>query len=229
MPVWRNPAAWFGLAALAIPIAVHLLARTRARVIAFPSLRFIDLSRLAARKRRTLGDLPLLALRLLALSLAVAAFADPLFLTAARRAAWGARVSRAVVIDTSASMARGQAARDATRAAERESQEALRAMTTIRAESPRDGVARAVAWLRTSPPSRREVVVISDFQPDTINAALLRDVPDDMGLRFIRAGTPTRELDVDASAVSTRAPGRNDFAWRRAQVHVDENTASVAR
>src|SRR5262249_25275878 len=45
----------------------------------------------------------------------------------------------------------------------------------------------------------------------------------------IRAGTPTRELDVDASAVSTRAPGRNDFAWRRAQVHVDENTASVAR
>ena len=110
MPVWRNPAAWFGLAALAIPIAVHLLARTRAHVVRFPSLRFIAVSRLAARKRRKLTDLALLALRLAALTLAVAACADPVWLTASRRAAWGARVSRAVVLDTSASMARAGSA-----------------------------------------------------------------------------------------------------------------------
>src|SRR5215470_4553965 len=103
MSVWRNPAAWLGLTALAIPIIVHLLARMRAQVIAFPSLRFIDVSHFAARKRRTLSDLPLLAVRLLALLLAVAACGNPLFLTSSRRAAWGARVSRAVVIDSSAS------------------------------------------------------------------------------------------------------------------------------
>ena len=87
MPVWRNPVAWFGLVALAIPIAIHLLARMRARVVQFPSLRFIEVSRLAARKRRTLSDIGLLALRLLALLLAIAATADPLFLTNARRTA----------------------------------------------------------------------------------------------------------------------------------------------
>jgi hypothetical protein len=231
MPVWRNPAAWFGLAALAIPIAVHLLARVRAHVIAFPSLRFIDSSRLAARSRRTLSDLPLLALRLLAILLAVAACADPLFLTAARRTAWGTRVSRAVVIDTSASMTRAQADSDATRAANRESHDALRT-TVLRSPSVHDGVARAVAWLRTSPPSRREIVVISDFQPDTMSAAVLRDVPEEMGLRFVRVGRTQQEQNTDTRIVSARAAGTSaasGLEWQRAQVHLTAEATAVVR
>jgi hypothetical protein len=265
MPVWRNPVAWFGLATLAIPIIVHLLARMRATVLAFPSLRFIEVSRLAARKRRTLSDLPLLAVRLLALLLAVAACANPLFLTAARRAAWSTRISRAIVIDTSPSMTRSPAeaaggtaagaaavtaaatdaaaanavaantaatsvaaadatAADIARVADREAQGAL-GSTLIRSASLADGVQRATAWLRTAPPSRREIVLVSDFQVNTIDAALLRAVPDDVALRFLRVGQTPHERTTDARAVSTRSA--SGFGWTRAQVHIDERTTSI--
>jgi len=247
MPVWRNAAAWIGLAALAIPLAVHLLARVRAQTVAFPSLRFIHASRLAALKRRTLSDWLLLALRLLALALAVAAFADPLLLTPARRAAWSARISRAIVIDTSPSMTRAATQRqrqpqpqtstqqeDARRAAEREARDTLES-TTMPAPTLREGVERAVAWLRATPPSRREIVCISDFQIDTVDAALLRGVPDDIGLRFVRVGQgrdhESQEQTADARPVTARNgnsnANANGFEWRRAQIRLTETATAV--
>jgi Aerotolerance regulator N-terminal len=229
MPVWRNPAAWLGLTALAIPVIVHLLARMRAQVIAFPSLRFIDVSRLAARKRRTLSDLPLLALRLLAFVLAVAACANPLFLTASRRAAWGARVSRVVVIDRSSSASTGaemsSRADEVLRITARETENTLRS-TVLHASSLTEGVARAVAWLRTAPPSRREIVLVSDFQVDSVTATLLRDVPDDIGLRLIRASRVPHERTTDTRFVSGRGPN-GSVTWSRAQVHIDEHTTTI--
>lgn len=235
MPVWRNPVAWFGLVALAIPIAIHLLARMRARVVQFPSLRFIEVSRLAARKRRTLSDVGLLALRLLALLLAIAATADPLFLTSARRTAWTSRVSRAVVIDTSASMTQHTSA-DAiqqvtakeTREGSNEETSNFLQSTVIRSASLPDGAARAIAWLRIAPPSRREIVLVSDFQADTVSAALLRDVPDDIGLRFIRVGELPHDQTADARPVTTRG-GAGAYVWTRAKVRIDDERTTITK
>lgn len=230
MPVWRNPVAWFGLVALAIPIAIHLLARMRARVVQFPSLRFIEVSRLAARKRRTLSDIGLLALRLLALLLAIAATADPLFLTSARRTAWSTRVSRAVVIDTSASVTQHTSADAIQQVAAKETQAGsdLLRSTVIRSASLSDGAARAVAWLRTTPPSRREIVFVSDFQVDTVTAGLLRDVPDDIGLRFARVGELPHDQTADARPV-TRRGGAGAYVWTRAKVRVDDERTTITK
>jgi hypothetical protein len=66
-----------GLAALAIPLLVHLIRRERSEAVEFPSLMFI--SRIPQRtvKRRRIRNWPLFALRCLALILLVSAFARP--------------------------------------------------------------------------------------------------------------------------------------------------------
>jgi aerotolerance regulator-like protein len=90
--IWLNPLAWLGLAAVAVPVAVHLLAHRRAERIAFPTLRFLQPTRLAAIQRRAFEDLALLAVRSAIVSAAVAAFAGPLLVTPARRAESDARL-----------------------------------------------------------------------------------------------------------------------------------------
>ena len=90
--VWLNQLAWFGLAAIAVPVVVHLLAHRRAERIPFPTLRFIQPTRLAATQRRALEDLPLLAVRSAIVAAAVAAFAGPLVVTPARQAQWNQRL-----------------------------------------------------------------------------------------------------------------------------------------
>ena len=97
--IWLNPAAWFALAAVAAPILIHILIQRRAERLPFPTLRFLQPTRLAAIRRHLLEDLPLLAVRAAILAAAVAALAGPLLVTAARRAAWDRRVVRAVVLN----------------------------------------------------------------------------------------------------------------------------------
>ena len=97
---WLNPSALFALAAVAAPILIHLLVQRRAERFAFPTLRFLQPTRLAAIRRHVLEDLPLLAVRVALLATAVAALAGPLFVTNARRQAWDRRVVRATVVDT---------------------------------------------------------------------------------------------------------------------------------
>jgi hypothetical protein len=89
---WLTPLAWFGLAAVAVPVIVHLLTHRRAERIAFPTLRFLQPTRVAAIRRRALEDVALLAVRAAIVVAAVAAFAGPLLVTPARRAAWDARL-----------------------------------------------------------------------------------------------------------------------------------------
>ncbi|HYW49375.1 MAG TPA: BatA domain-containing protein, partial [Gemmatimonadaceae bacterium] len=100
--IWRNPWAWTGLLLLALPVLIHLLSRAPADVRPFPSLRFVDPSRLSPRRRTRPRDVLLLLVRLGILVAAVAALAGPVFLTARRTAT--PRVVRAIVLDTSASM-----------------------------------------------------------------------------------------------------------------------------
>ena len=54
--IWLNAFAWFALAAVAVPIAVHLLAHQRGERLPFPTLRFIPATRLAAIRRRAIED-----------------------------------------------------------------------------------------------------------------------------------------------------------------------------
>jgi hypothetical protein len=118
--IWQNPWAWLGLAAIAVPILVHLLARQQAVRVRFPTLRFLPISPIIAVRRHRLTDLALLAVRIAIITTAVAALAQPYFLTANRGRTASALLSRAIVMDTSASMSRpsadGRPARDAARA-----------------------------------------------------------------------------------------------------------------
>lgn len=71
------PAMLAGLAALALPLLLHLRQRERQRPRAFPSLMFLARIPIRTDRRKRVTDLPLLLLRLLALALLVMAFARP--------------------------------------------------------------------------------------------------------------------------------------------------------
>jgi hypothetical protein len=66
-----------GLAAVAVPVVLHLINRQRTEVIEFPSLMFLQRIPFKTTRRRRIRDALLLALRALALILLAAAFARP--------------------------------------------------------------------------------------------------------------------------------------------------------
>ena len=173
--MWAQPWAWLGLAGLAVPIAIHLLARHQAVRAAFPTLRFIDASELNAIKRQRLTDIPLLLVRLLMIALAVAAIAGPRL--GATIAAGDAEPARATVYDMTASAASGRS--DAVVDGPKPRR------VTINAESLRAGLESAAAWaIRQS--GRREITVVSDFQRGALDARDLSLVPSGVGLHFER-------------------------------------------
>ena len=113
-----TPLFFLGVAALAAPILVHLVRRTRARRVQFPALVFVRQVPQRTIRRRTLQNLLLLLLRCLAILLIVIAFTRPFFSggSAARdNSAAGATV---ILIDNSLSMRREQMFADAQRRAE---------------------------------------------------------------------------------------------------------------
>ncbi len=113
-----TPLFFLGVAALAAPILVHLVRRTRARRVQFPALIFVRQVPQRTIRRRTLHNLLLLLLRCLAILLIVIAFTRPFFSggSAARdNSAAGATV---ILIDDSLSMRREQLFAEAQRRAE---------------------------------------------------------------------------------------------------------------
>ena len=112
------PAFLAGLAAIAIPVIIHLINRERKVVVEFPSLMFLERIPYRSVRRQKIRHLLLLVLRCVALALLVAAFARPFF--AHRRAAIAGTGAREVVVllDHSSSMGYGDRwtkARDAAR------------------------------------------------------------------------------------------------------------------
>ena len=98
--IFLNPAALVALAAIAAPILIHILIQRQAERFPFPTLRFLQPTRLAAIRRHLLDDLPLLAVRIALLAAAAAALAGPLLITDARRQAWDRRLVRETVTDS---------------------------------------------------------------------------------------------------------------------------------
>ena len=112
------PAFLAGIAAIAVPVIIHLIHRERRVVVPFPSLMFLQRIPYRSVRRQKIRHLLLLLLRCAALALLVAAFARPFF--ARRQAAIGTSGARQVVIllDRSASMGYGDRwakARDAAK------------------------------------------------------------------------------------------------------------------
>ena len=116
-----SPLFFLGLAAIAIPVFVHLIQRERKRVIEFPSLMFLQRIPYQSVRRRRIRHWLLLLMRAAAIMLMVLAFARPFFPGGAAIAAAGGG-SRDVIIllDQSASMGYGDTwdrAREAARQA----------------------------------------------------------------------------------------------------------------
>jgi len=78
------PALLAALAAIALPIVVHLVQRDRRRVVEFPSLMFLRKIPNQSVKRRAIRHWPLLLLRIAAFALLALAFARPFWLAPAR-------------------------------------------------------------------------------------------------------------------------------------------------
>ena len=207
---WINPAALAGLAAVAGPVLVHLLRRQRAPRVAFPTLRFLVSTRAAAARFTTPSDRLLLILRIGIVAAAAIASAQPVLVTAWRRAAWQERTARALVIDASDSVASAaRQVREAVSAEYRGSTD----ITEIHAADLADGLKQAVAALRDVRAGRVEIVVISDFQKGALTAADLGALPAEAGVRFVAidAGRPAgvfpglRVIEPDANAAVEQA------------------------
>jgi hypothetical protein len=102
-----NPIFLLGLAAIAAPILVHLVRRTRAERVEFASLMFVRRVPQRTIRRRRLHNLLLLLLRSLAIALLVLAFTRPYFSSKMAEASKGERAS-VILLDASFSMRYGQ-------------------------------------------------------------------------------------------------------------------------
>lgn len=187
---WLAPWALLGLAAVALPVLVHWLARHQAEPRVFPTIRFLPRMPPTSVRRHRLTDIGLLALRAAIVAAAAAALAQPAWLTPP---APGGRPARAVVVDMSASLQRtladgrtGIAAAEAAVAALGEDGTAG-PQVVVRTGDLRDGLAQAGAWLRAQS-GAGEVVVISDFQVGAVTDLDLEAVPVSAGRRFVRIG-----------------------------------------
>lgn len=101
-----TPLFFIGVAALAAPILVHLVRRTRARKVQFPALVFVRQVPQRTIRRRTLQNVLLMLLRCLAILLIVIAFTRPFFTGGSAAKSTTAAGATVVLIDNSLSMRR---------------------------------------------------------------------------------------------------------------------------
>src|SRR3954464_14697230 len=98
------PLALLGLIAVVVPVIIHLFGRQKARVLRFPTLRFVAVELVPPTNRRTISDLPLLIVRCLIVALAAIALARPIFSKRAAASGDTNTSARVVVVDTSGSV-----------------------------------------------------------------------------------------------------------------------------
>jgi len=224
--IWLNPWAWLGILGVALPIAIHLLGRGHARVVRFPTLRFLDPSRLLPTKRSRIQDPLLLAVRAAIVALAAVALAQPLLMTSGRRQALDRGLARAILVDTSASMQRtvagGGTLIDSARAIGARLAEEAQTSVVVEASNPAGALTGATAWIAKQG-RRGEIAIVSDFQRGTVDAVDLAHVPTDVGVMLRRTAVGTSELRqsfiADSHNIESRGlatPMGTDVAWTRA-------------
>jgi aerotolerance regulator-like protein/VWA domain-containing protein/putative glutamine amidotransferase len=101
-----TPLFFLGVAALAAPILVHLVRRTRARKVQFPALVFVRQVPQRTIRRRTLQNVLLMLLRCLAILLIVIAFTRPFFSNRSSAKQQNAAGATVILLDNSLSMRR---------------------------------------------------------------------------------------------------------------------------
>ena len=101
------PLFLIGLAALAVPVIIHMIQRERKEVVEFPSLMFIRKIPFHSFRRQRIRHWLLLLLRCAALTLLVVAFARPFFRAGALAAVTSEAREVVILIDRSYSMAYG--------------------------------------------------------------------------------------------------------------------------
>jgi hypothetical protein len=198
-----TPLILLGLGALAIPVFIHLIQRERKRVVMFPSLMFLERIPYKSTQRRRIHNWLLLALRLAALALVVAAFARP-FLKRPELTAVAAGGAREIVllVDRSYSMGYGDRWARATSAA----REALGRM------GPSDRV--SLVFFATG----AEAAVRSTTDEATIAAALGSATPGSGATRFGPALKLAQSILADSRLPRKEVVIVSDFqrsGWRR--------------
>jgi len=202
-----SPLSLVGLVSIALPIAIHLLVKMRAKRIDFPSLAFLrETPSFRLRPRRIQQPL-LLALRIAAISFLVLGLSRPLFNIGNK-----AQQTRIVLLDASLSMqadGRAEVAKELARglvnslaAGERaaiisfssESQ-VLSPMTTSNRElieaigryrpgsgpaNYAEGIRAASALLQTGAPGSASIDIVSDFQESGLAGARRNNLDDDL-------------------------------------------------
>ncbi len=223
---WLVPAAFAGLALVALPIAIHLLVRQQSRQVAFPSLRFLQQSPLSALRRRSIQDAALLACRVLVIAAAVAALAAPVIVTPSRQAAYAKRVARAIVLQTDADYATAVHQADGAFASSVFSRDRIG-----------DGVTDALSWLDDQPPAAREVVIVATFRLGQLSDADLVAIPAATGVRLIPVESAPRARDIEWPVLrrqgdsfhpsAAAAPGARLQRTSR-RLHLDDDGTTIA-
>jgi len=99
-----NPLYLFGLLAVAIPILIHLFNFRRFRKVYFTNVRFLQELKQQTQKQSQLRHLLILAVRILAITAIVMAFAQPYIPYSDRQAKISARNAVSIFVDNSFSM-----------------------------------------------------------------------------------------------------------------------------
>jgi hypothetical protein len=231
--IWLNAWALIGLAGVALPVLIHLLARGHAKTYRFPSLRFLDTSRLLPTRRSRVQDPFLLALRCAIVALAALALAQPVLLTARRKRAIERGVARAIVVDTSASMRRptpsGPTALDSARRVARSLADMAAASVVVETSDPSRAIRGAASWLAKQY-QRPELVVVSDFQRGQVDSVDMAAIAADVSVTLYRVpvvSAPSYETEwsVGDRRIAVRAVPRGevtDAEWSATK-------ASIAR
>ena len=184
--IWTNPWAWLGMAALAVPILIHLLTRESSTPVPFPTLRFLKASTVVEARRRRMTDVPLLIVRCLILAFVVAALAQPFMASPSSNA-----VRRLVIVDITDSVDGAQAASAARSAAEGTAD-----VRVIERRDLRAAIAEAATWADQLT-GTREVAIVSDFQRGALDAGSVAALPAGTGLKLHQV--PSRGLDLGAT------------------------------
>jgi hypothetical protein len=164
--------------AVAAPILAHLLAR-RSCAAAALSHRAVPAAAIQTPiSRDRLTDIGLLVVRCLILAAAVAALAQPVWLTADRRRTLGESIARAIVIDSGVATAADPLAAHVVGGSRPIARVAHRTR-------PRNSWTEATTWLAQQP-MRREIVLVSDFPVASIAKADLDRIPAGIGIKLVQ-------------------------------------------